>query len=175
MKNNIPIPGSKKERLLRFSLEAFCQEGFESIHISELAQQAQVTTGTVYHHFGSKLGLYEVICTEIEQRIVDRMEAVADEYETQTAALKAALTAGINFAYKKQFCRVLGEKHQFLPQPHNKIALFFAQFNPTNELKTDLIIQSSWQILNLKLAENELSLEQAHQLLDWLLVRDSYN
>ncbi|MBM7840026.1 AcrR family transcriptional regulator [Alkalihalobacillus xiaoxiensis] len=172
MKKTIPIPGSKRERVLQQALTAFCQDGFENVHLSDLATKADVTTGTIYHHFGSKLGLYDIICTELEQRIIDRMEAAAEQHQTLAHALKAALTAGINFSFKKGYCKVLGEKQQYLIQVDDKISFFFSQYNPTVELKTDILVYSSWQIVNLKLAANELTLEQAHELFNWLTVRE---
>ena len=35
---------------------------------------AETTTGPLYHHFGSKLGLYDVIRSDVERRVTDRME-----------------------------------------------------------------------------------------------------
>jgi AcrR family transcriptional regulator len=36
-----------------------------------------VTTGSLYHHFESKIGLYLVVREEMEQRVVDRMTGAA--------------------------------------------------------------------------------------------------
>jgi AcrR family transcriptional regulator len=31
-------------------------------------------TGALYHHFGSKLGLYDLMRDDVERRLLDRME-----------------------------------------------------------------------------------------------------
>ncbi len=40
-------------------------------------QSVGVTTGVLYHHFGSKEGLYAVVREELERRVVDRMDGDA--------------------------------------------------------------------------------------------------
>lgn len=54
MKNFIPIPGTNREKILRIALEEFSEKGYKGINITELAQKADITTGAIYHHFGSK-------------------------------------------------------------------------------------------------------------------------
>lgn len=71
---------------------------------------AEVTTGALYHHFGSKLGLYEFVRVDVEQRLLDRMEgAVAASQTDHAAAVHAALMVGFDFAVGEQFLRILGQ------------------------------------------------------------------
>ena len=58
MRDWIPIPGSAKARLIEAAAHHFELAGFEAVNVTELAAKAGVTTGALYHHFGSKLGLY---------------------------------------------------------------------------------------------------------------------
>ena len=57
----IPRPTSAKGRLALVALDAFGRRGFAAVNVVELAQEAGVTTGALYHHFGSNQGLYEVV------------------------------------------------------------------------------------------------------------------
>jgi AcrR family transcriptional regulator len=57
----IPVPGSGKARLIEAAAHHFERAGFEAVNVTELAAKAGVTTGALYHHFGSKLGLYTLI------------------------------------------------------------------------------------------------------------------
>ena len=77
MREWIPVPGTSKARLVSTALERFGARGYEAVGVSELATTAGVTTGSLYHHFGSKLGLYEVVREEAERRVLDRMEGAA--------------------------------------------------------------------------------------------------
>jgi AcrR family transcriptional regulator len=73
-----------------------------------------VTTGSLYHHFGSKVGLYTFVRAEAERRLLDRMEgaaAAAGAADGGAAAVQAALLIGFDFATDQGFMRLLGEPH----------------------------------------------------------------
>jgi AcrR family transcriptional regulator len=109
----LPISTSAKGRLARRALEDFGRDGFERVGLAELAAAAGVTTGSVYHHFGSKLGLYTFVRAEAEQRLVDRMEgaAAATAGEGRAIVVRAVLLIGFDFAVRQGFVRLLGEPH----------------------------------------------------------------
>lgn len=73
----------------------------------ELAELAGVTIGSLYHHFGSKLGLYDAVRTDIERRLLDRMEGAADV----GAATPAVLLVGFDYLVRSGFARLLSEPH----------------------------------------------------------------
>ena len=113
MREWVPVSTSAKGRLALRALEEFGRRGFADVGVAELAEQAGVTTGSHYHHFGSKLGLYAVARLEAERRLLDRMEgaAAARAGEGPAAALRAALLVGFDFVVAQQFARLLGEPH----------------------------------------------------------------
>ena len=61
-------------RLVLAALDAFGARGYEGVGVAELARAAETTTGPLYHHFGSKLGLYDAVRADVERRVTDRME-----------------------------------------------------------------------------------------------------
>lgn len=79
--------------------------------VGELASAAEVTTGAIYHHFGSKLGLYSFVRQDVERRLLDRIEgalaAVAGQPDN-SEGVRAALLVGFNFAITAGFPRMLG-------------------------------------------------------------------
>ena len=70
----IPTERSAKGRLTLRALDAFAAVDFDAVNVVALCVEADVTTGTLYHHFGSKIGLYDVVRSEVERRVLDRME-----------------------------------------------------------------------------------------------------
>ncbi|WP_129666300.1 TetR/AcrR family transcriptional regulator [Phytoactinopolyspora endophytica] len=108
----IPVPGSAKARLIEAALYHFERAGFEACNVTELAAKAGVTTGSLYHHFGSKLGLYTVVRDDMEKRITDRMEgaaaAVTDSGGPSRSAVRAALLVAFDAAVRFDACRLLG-------------------------------------------------------------------
>ena len=76
------------------AVKEFGARPFDEVTVGELAAAAKVTTGALYHHFGSKLGLYSLVREDVERRLLDRMDgavaAVGDEAD-RSAAVRAAL------------------------------------------------------------------------------------
>jgi AcrR family transcriptional regulator len=110
----VPISSSSKGRLALRALEEFGGKGFEPVNVVDVAAAAGVTTGSLYHHFGSKAGLYAFVRAEAERRLLDRMEGAAEATRAadgRAAAVRAALLVGFDFATGQGFMRLLGEPH----------------------------------------------------------------
>ena len=110
MREWIPVTTSPKGRLALAAVKQFGTRPFDEVTVAELAAAAKVTTGALYHHFGSKLGLYAFVRGDVEQRLLDRMEgAVAARESDRAAAVTAALLVGLDFAVREDFLRILGD------------------------------------------------------------------
>jgi AcrR family transcriptional regulator len=110
----VPISSSAKGRLALRALEDFGAKGFETVTVVDIAAAAGVTTGSLYHHFGSKVGLYTFVRAEAERRLLDRMGGAAEATRARdgrAAAVRAALLIGFDFATRQGFTRLLGEPH----------------------------------------------------------------
>jgi AcrR family transcriptional regulator len=111
MREWVPVPGTAKARLVEAAIHHFETAGYDGVNVTELAAKADVTTGSLYHHFESKLGLYLVVREEMERRVVDRMTgAAAASDQPVSAALLVAFDAAVHFGV----CRILAEP---LPVP----------------------------------------------------------
>jgi AcrR family transcriptional regulator len=110
VRNWIPVSTSPKGRLALVAVDEFGARSFDDVTVGELAAAANVTTGALYHHFGSKLGLYAFVRDDVEQRLLDRMEgAVAAGESDRSSAVKSALLVGFDFAVREGFLRILGD------------------------------------------------------------------
>jgi AcrR family transcriptional regulator len=108
MREWIPVPGTAKARLIDAAIHQFEVAGYDAVNVVELAAKADVTTGALYHHFESKLGLYLVVRDEMEKRIVERMEGAAASTGRGRAAARAALLVAFDAAARFGVCRILG-------------------------------------------------------------------
>lgn len=99
----VPVSTSAKGRLVRAAVEAFGARPFGTVTVGELAAAADVTTGALYHHFGSKRRLYAVVHEDVERRLLDRMEGAIG-----AAGLAAGLLTGFDFAVGAGFPQLLG-------------------------------------------------------------------
>jgi AcrR family transcriptional regulator len=56
----------------------FGREGFESTSLDEIASEARVTTGAIYHHFGNKQGLFRRVAEQIEGELLTSALSVTE-------------------------------------------------------------------------------------------------
>lgn len=103
------MPGSAHRRLLDAAVVAFERDGFEAAGVIDMAAAAGVTTGSLYHHFGSKLGLFQVIRREMERRIRDRLEGAFAATEGGRSGVTTALLVGFDAATRLKVARILSE------------------------------------------------------------------
>lgn len=104
----VPVSTSAKGRLALRALDEFGARGYEPVSVADLAAAAGVTTGSLYHHFGSKQGLYGFVRDDVERRVLDRMEGAAAA--RPDAAVRAALLVGFDYAVGERFARLLSEE-----------------------------------------------------------------
>ena len=111
MREWIPVSTSPKGRLALVAVREFGSRPFDEVTVGELAAAADVTTGALYHHFGSKLGLYDFVRADVERRLLDRMEGAmaASAPSDRPAAVMAAMLIGFDFAVREGFLRILGD------------------------------------------------------------------
>src|SRR5918998_248199 len=95
----MPTTRSTRGRLVLAALDAFGARGYEGVGVADLARAAETTTGPLYHHFGSKLGLYDVVRTDVERRVTDRMEGAL----AATGAVSAALIVAFDYVERAGF------------------------------------------------------------------------
>jgi AcrR family transcriptional regulator len=65
-----------RDKLVRESFELMAKRGYYSLSMRDLARALRISTGTLYHYFPSKLGLFEAILQtfatqEIHQKAAD--------------------------------------------------------------------------------------------------------
>ena len=165
MKNWLPIPGSKKEKIIQLALKEFNAKGYESVNIKELARMADMTTGVIYHHFGSKANLYELIRSDIEQRIIDRMEGVEALFDDPLDQIRAVLITGFTAAVKFQAERMLSEEH---PSGKDLLSDYLMEVcRPVNPALIHILLPC-WQSVLKGHSEGKLTLEEGKNLLNWM-------
>ena len=106
----VPVSTSPKGRLALAAIRQFGARTFDEVTVGELAVAAGVTTGAIYHHFGSKLGLYTFVRHDVEQRLLDRMEgaiAASRHPSDHLEEVRSALLVGLDFAVREGFLRML--------------------------------------------------------------------
>ena len=166
------MPGTTTGRLVVAALELFGAEGFSSVGVGRIAEAAGVTTGSLYHHFGSKAGLYQLVRTDVEQRVLDRLEgAAAARSVGSTAELAPVLLIGFDYLVRSGFTRLLGEP---APEPSDgsdrddPIELLIGRLVPSPD-PTGALIAAAWRAALWHASDGPKAARDARAALDRLL------
>jgi AcrR family transcriptional regulator len=149
----IPVSTSARGRLAVRALEDFGRRGFDEVSVADLAAAAGVTTGSLYHHFGSKIGLYDFVRAEAEQRLLDRMEGAAAARGDAGAAraVQSALLVGFDFAVRQGFLRLLGEPHP--ARDVDPVSDLLAEISDGGRTPIGKMLAAAWRAALLAVAE----------------------
>ncbi|MEM7218255.1 MAG: helix-turn-helix domain-containing protein [Pseudomonadota bacterium] len=83
-------PDDKRARLLDAGRHLFLMQGFEGTTTLSIARRAGVSEGILFHHFGSKRGLFEALASDFATAAADAtMPAETDEM-TEESVVRAA-------------------------------------------------------------------------------------
>jgi AcrR family transcriptional regulator len=62
--------------LIVIARKHFARHGYSQAEIGQIARDARVTTGAIYHHFSSKKGLFQAVAEQLESEILAAAAAV---------------------------------------------------------------------------------------------------
>jgi AcrR family transcriptional regulator len=122
------------------ALSEFGARGFAAVSVTELAGHADVTIGSLYHHFGSKIGLYTVVREDVEQRVLDRMEGAA---AISPGDLGAVLLVGFDYLVRVGVARLLAEPHP--ERAVDPVQAFLAASVDRNGTAASRILIAAWR------------------------------
>ena len=71
--------GEKRSQILDAAVRAFARKGYHACRVGEIAEEAGVAYGLVYHYFGSKEELLETIFRETWTQMLSRVQEVREE------------------------------------------------------------------------------------------------
>jgi AcrR family transcriptional regulator len=140
----IPVPGTTKARLVEGALEAFAARDYGEVGVHELASAAGVTVGSLYHHFGSKAGLYTLIRTDVELRTLDRMKgAAAVGGPSQSLRPIDVALVGFDYLARAGYARLLAA-----PSPEDRpdpVQEYFSEIADQDGSPVGRLLHSAWQ------------------------------
>ena len=73
--------------------EIFAIRGFEAATNRDIAEAAGITSGALYHYFGSKIALYMAVHEDVQSRVYAKFNEAVEGHETFLAKFEAILDA----------------------------------------------------------------------------------
>jgi len=85
-------------RVLATARDLMIERGYDEVGLEEVAAAAGVTRGAVYHHYGSKRGLFEAVLADVQREIAAVVEAAAtgDPWQRLVSGSRAFLAATVD-------------------------------------------------------------------------------
>ena len=60
--------GNRKEEILIVALHLFARDGYETVYVSRIAGELDMTKGALYRHYKSKRDIFDCIVQRMEQQ-----------------------------------------------------------------------------------------------------------
>ena len=94
-----------RRALLDSATRLFVERGFAQTSLDEVAANARVTKGAIYHHFPSKQALFEAVSEEVEEKtgaaIIEAAAAQSSTWDGAVAGLDVFLDRCLDPAYQR--------------------------------------------------------------------------
>lgn len=95
------------QRLLLIARDHFTRLGYANTATEDIVREAGVTRGALYHHFGSKQGLFEAVVEAVQAEVAVRIEAAAAAESTLWGEFVAGCRAFLGVALDPAIQRIL--------------------------------------------------------------------
>jgi len=87
------------QKLIEVARTHFTERGYADAALEEIVQEAGLTRGALYHHFGNKKGLFQAVLDTVQKEVAERVEtqaaASADVWEQLILGCRAFITAAV--------------------------------------------------------------------------------
>jgi AcrR family transcriptional regulator len=93
--------------LIRIARLQFTEHGYAQASTETIVQQAGLTRGALYHHFGSKKGLFKAVLEEVQRDVARRVAEVSMEKENPWDQLIAGCRTFIQASLEPDAQRIM--------------------------------------------------------------------
>lgn len=98
---------STRRTILRSARRLFAQKGYSATTLDAVVRAARVTTGAVYHHFGSKTDLFRAVAEAIEVEILQRVGAATRDIQDPWSKLVSGISAMLEICCEPDIRRIV--------------------------------------------------------------------
>jgi TetR/AcrR family transcriptional regulator, acrAB operon repressor len=102
-----------REQLLKKALAVFSKKGYAATTLEDIAREANVTRGAIYHHFGGKAELYNTLIREYADRGSQIMGQAVSEGGTLLDILRRVFVRQLQVIEDDREMRALMELYLF--------------------------------------------------------------
>src|SRR5437764_15411488 len=93
--------------LVEAGLRLFGSQGYAATSVEDLAKEARVTTGALYHHFPTKTALFETVFLEVHGELLSASASAAEGSSDLLEVLAAGFEAFLDAVMKPEVQRIV--------------------------------------------------------------------
>lgn len=115
------LSAEKKEvhdQILKTALKLFTQKGYFNTSVVNIKDEADVSTGSIYHHFKNKEAIAEALFTDIQNRLLRSIDDIRRKHKTardRTLSITELLFDLTEQAPEAVHFLLLSQHQEFLP------------------------------------------------------------
>lgn len=94
-------------RLVEVARKVFTEQGYANASTEDIVRLAGVTRGALYHHFGSKEGLFKAVLGAVQQDVADRIERASESHVDVWEQLMAGCAVFLEASRDPQVQRIM--------------------------------------------------------------------
>ena len=98
-----------RQHLLKAALAVFSRKGYADTRLEDIAEEAEVTRGAIYHHFGGKAELYNEMVAVGSQRVMPVIQGALDEGGSPLEILRRVFIRTLEYAEEDADFRAMQE------------------------------------------------------------------
>lgn len=98
---------STRRSIIRAARRVFAQKGYSATTLHAVVRAARVTTGALYHHFGSKKDLFRAVAESIEVEILEKVGAATRDVQDPWSKLVAGVFAMLDVSCQPDIRRIV--------------------------------------------------------------------
>ena len=95
-----------RQTIVDMARDAFARQGFAAASTTQIAQQAGVSRGALYHHFEDKAALFEAVFTELVAEYDGSVTQAGTAADGARDAVLAASRAALEFACRDDYRQI---------------------------------------------------------------------
>ncbi|WP_373869520.1 TetR/AcrR family transcriptional regulator [Sphaerisporangium rufum] len=91
----VPGPASeRRDHLVRLAADLFARKGFQATTVRQIADEAGILSGSLYHHFDSKESIVDEVLSTFLDDLIGRYRAALDRQDDARTTLAAMVRIG---------------------------------------------------------------------------------
>jgi TetR/AcrR family acrAB operon transcriptional repressor len=152
MKRTKEEAAKTRQDLLDAALQVFSRQGYQAARLQDIAKAAGVTRGAIYHHFGSKAGLFNSLTDEASAQESGAVEAAIAEGGSLVEIMARIMTYSLSLLEESLRLRQVFELSMFKAgtDPELQVA------RQKHAEQTELLVSNTASIMAQGIANGEL-------------------